>query len=38
MKRALFVVGLVLVGLGLGFLAALLWPRSGVRAEVRRSG
>lgn len=38
MKRALFVAGLVLVGLGVGFLAALLWPRSGVRAEGRRTG
>lgn len=43
MKRALLAVGLVLAGLGIGFVAALLWPRAGaagagLRDGARRSG
>jgi hypothetical protein len=45
MKRALVAVGLVLAGLGIGFVAALLWPRAGAGAAragltdgARRSG
>lgn len=37
MKRVLVMAGLVLVGLAVGFVAALMWPRSGVRGEGRRS-
>jgi hypothetical protein len=38
MKRVIGAVVLVLLGLGLGFVVALMWPRRPVTGEARRIG
>lgn len=38
MKRVLGAVAIVVLGLGVGFLAALMWPRRQVTGEARRIG